>query len=87
MSGKSSASDSARKEPKVSRKSISLDVKMQVLRRVEAGECQVDVGNSLNLVTSTIKAILKNKEKIKASSKTTTPLTATKLTRSRSILL
>lgn len=69
---------------KTTRKSISLDIKMQVLRRLENGERQVDIGSALNLSTSTIRTILKNKEKIKLSATTTTTSSATKITRSRS---
>jgi hypothetical protein len=43
-----------------------LNVKLQVLRRLEAGERQVDVGASLNFDTSTIRTIIKNADKIKA---------------------
>ncbi|XP_051885228.1 tigger transposable element-derived protein 1-like [Pristis pectinata] len=87
MSGKRSASHGVDSMSKLSRKSITLDVKMQVLRRLEAGERQVDVGRDFNLATSTIRTILRNAEKIKASRKTTTSFSATKLTRSRSSLL
>lgn len=72
---------------KMTRKSISLDIKMQVLRRLENGERQVDIGNALNLSTSTIRTIVKNKDKIKLSATTTTSSNAAKITRSRSNIL
>lgn len=72
---------------KVQRKSISLDVKLQVLRRLEAGERQVDIGASLNLATSTIRTIIKNADKIISSATTTSNLAATKVTRSRNHIL
>jgi hypothetical protein len=60
---------------------------MQVLWRLESGERKVDIGRALGIVTSTIRTILKNAEKIKTSAKFTTALIATKLTHSRSNLL
>ena len=39
---------------KMQRKSISLNVKLQVLRRLETGEHQVDIACSLNLAPSKI---------------------------------
>lgn len=45
---------------KAQRKTISLDVKLQVLRPLEAGERQVGVACSLHLATSTAWAIFKN---------------------------
>ena len=56
--------DNKKHEIKATRKSISLDTKMQVLRRLDAGERQTQIGTDLNLSTSTIRTILKNKEKI-----------------------
>ena len=76
--------DCKEKESKATRKSISLETKMQVLRRLDAGERQSDIGTALNLSTSTIRTILKNKEKIVSSATTTTTTSATKITRSRS---
>ena len=60
--------------------SISMDVKIQMTRRVEAGEHQVHIDRSLALSTSTIKTILKNPDKIRASVQSTTLLTTTKTT-------
>jgi hypothetical protein len=66
---------------------MCLDVKLQVLRRLEADECQVDVGASLNLVMSNIRTIIKNADNIKASATTKLKLSAIKVTRSRNHLL
>ncbi|XP_066253832.1 tigger transposable element-derived protein 1-like [Euwallacea similis] len=60
---------------------------MQLLRRLGNGERQVDIGNTLNLSTSTVRTILKNKDKIKLSATTTTSSSAAKITRSRSNIL
>jgi hypothetical protein len=87
MVDKRRASDNAGPAAKKQRKSITLDVKMQVLWRLESGEHQVDISRALGLATSTTRAILKNAEKIKTSAKSTTALIASKLTHSRSNLL
>ena len=62
-------------------------VKMQVLKRLEAGERQSDIGRSLGLVTSTLRTIMKNADKIKITAQCTTSVTATRVTRTRSSLL
>lgn len=74
--------DNKTHENKATTKSISLETKMQVLRRLDSGErqCQIDV--ALNLSISTIRTILKNKEKIVSSATTTTKTSATRITRS-----
>jgi hypothetical protein len=40
-------------------------VKLDVIRCIEAGECQIDVCKALGLVGSTVQCILKNGDKIK----------------------
>ncbi|CAH2325675.1 tigger transposable element-derived 1-like [Pelobates cultripes] len=79
---------SERKEEKAKgkRQSIPLVIKIQVLDRLDKGECQVDIGADLHLPTSTIHTILKNKDKIRTSV-TTTVSSAKKITRSRSYAL
>ncbi|GFV41690.1 hypothetical protein TNCV_3628411 [Trichonephila clavipes] len=64
-------------------KAFSLETKMQVIRRSDTGERQSQIGAALNLATSTIRTILKNKEKILSSTTTTTTGSATRITRSR----
>ncbi|GFS73396.1 hypothetical protein TNCV_1101331 [Trichonephila clavipes] len=70
-------------ENKATRKSISLETKMQVIGRLDTGERQFDIGAALNLTTSTRRTILKNKEKILLSATATTTGSATRITRSR----
>ncbi|GFR18294.1 hypothetical protein TNCT_225241 [Trichonephila clavata] len=55
--------DSKKHENKATRKSISLETKIQVIRRLDTGEHQSQIRAALNLATSTIRTILKNKEK------------------------
>jgi hypothetical protein len=38
---------------KTNRKILSLAVKLDIIRRIEAGECQIDVCNALGLAGST----------------------------------
>ncbi|KAM4701845.1 tigger transposable element-derived protein 1-like [Discoglossus pictus] len=56
---------------------------MQVLNRLEKGEHQVDIGADLKLLTSIIRTILKNKEKIKSSATTSNTSSVKKITRCR----
>lgn len=56
--------DCKEKESRATRKSILLETKMQVLRQLDAGEEQADIGTALNLSTSTICTILKITDKI-----------------------
>ncbi|GFU33559.1 hypothetical protein TNCV_1797781 [Trichonephila clavipes] len=56
---------------------------MQVIRRLDTGERQSQIGAALNLATSIIWTILKNKEKIMSSVTATTISSATRITRSR----
>jgi hypothetical protein len=50
---------------KTDRKVLSLAVKLDVTRRIEAGERQIDVCKALGLAGSTVQCILKNEDKIK----------------------
>ena len=59
--------DNKKQEKKATRKSISLETKMQVIRRSDSGERQSQISAALNLATPTIRTILKNKEKILSS--------------------
>ncbi|CAH2316589.1 tigger transposable element-derived 1-like [Pelobates cultripes] len=74
-------------QAKGKRQSIPLDVKIQALDRLDKGERQVDIGADLHLPTSTIRTILKNKDKIHTSATTSTASSAKKITRSRSYAL
>jgi hypothetical protein len=50
---------------KTDRKSLSLAVKLDVIRRIKAGERQIHVCKVLGLAGSTVQCILKNEDKIK----------------------
>ncbi|GFX30528.1 hypothetical protein TNCV_3461791 [Trichonephila clavipes] len=77
--------DSKKHENKATRKSISLETKMQVIRRLETGERQYHIGAALNLANSTVWTILTNKENVLPSATVTTTSSATTITRSRNI--
>lgn len=69
------------------RKAITLDIKLEVLRRFEVGEKLSQIAKALGLAVSTVATIRDNKEKIKASSQIATPLRASRLTRHRSAVM
>ncbi|XP_057651162.1 tigger transposable element-derived protein 1-like [Diorhabda carinulata] len=75
------------KEKKATRKSISLKTKMEEIRRLDSDECLTLISASLNLPTSTIRTIMKNKEKILSSATATTSSSATRITRSRNNII
>lgn len=66
------------------RKASPLDVKLEVLRRFEAGERLSQIAKALDLAVSTVATIRDNKEKITVSSQVATPSRAARLTRPRS---
>ncbi|KAM9036964.1 tigger transposable element-derived protein 1 [Sarcophilus harrisii] len=73
--------------PKRDRKSITLHVKLEVLRRFEEGEKLTQIAKTLGLATSTVASIRVNREKIRANSQAATPLSATQLTRCRGVVM
>ncbi|GFV75346.1 hypothetical protein TNCV_1481921 [Trichonephila clavipes] len=75
--------DNKKLENKATSKSISLETRMQVIRISNTGERQSQIGAALNLATSTIRIILKNKENILSLAIATTTNSATRITRSR----
>lgn len=84
MSGKHSASSSpGSSQPKKARKSISLEQKLEILKKIDEGLRLKDVAKLFNLAPSTVVTIRKDKDKIKSSAKNATPLTAKLATRHR----
>ena len=68
------------------RKCICLDVTLNMLRQLEAGEHEVDVGASLNLAMSMIRTTIKIADSIRAYAPSMLKFSATKVTQ-RSYLL
>lgn len=87
MPGKSRLKATVTPRAKRERKAITLDIKLEVLRRFEEGEKLSQIAKALGLAVSTVATIRDNKEKIKASSQIATPLRASRLTRHRSAVM
>ncbi|XP_054426242.1 tigger transposable element-derived protein 1-like [Pteronotus mesoamericanus] len=87
MPGKRPLNATAIPSAKRERKAITLDIKLEVLRRFEVGEKLSQIAKALNLAVSTVATIRDNKEKIKASSQIATPSRASRLTRHRSAVM
>ena len=56
------------------RKTVTLETKMLVIRKMEAGKKRANVGNSLGLAPATVSTITVNTEKMKHSAHKTTKL-------------
>lgn len=76
-----------RHSAKRDRKSITLHVKLEVLRRFEEGEKLTQIARALGLATSTVASIRVNKDKIRANSQAATPVSAKQLTRCRGVVM
>ncbi|XP_036088449.1 tigger transposable element-derived protein 1 isoform X3 [Rousettus aegyptiacus] len=76
-----------RHSAKRDRKSITLHVKLEVLRRFEEGEKLTQIARALGLATSTVASIRVNKDKIRANSQAATPVSARQLTRCRGVVM
>ena len=53
--------------PKRARKSLSLDDKLEIIRRYERGQSTAEIKHALNIPESTLRTIRDGKERIKAS--------------------
>lgn len=69
------------------RKCLPLNLKMEILRRIDSGERVSKVSKSFGLSESTVRGIMKCSEKIKDLSQYSTPLAATHSTRSRTSIM
>lgn len=69
MKGEVSASGSAKK-----RRAIALEVKMDIIKRLEKGEKMAEVARKFNPNRSTVCTILKSKEKIVEHVKSSVPM-------------
>lgn len=83
MSSKYPRSSLASVQPKKSRKSLSLDKKLQIITRREKGEGVNAIARSLALSQSTVSTVIKNKEAIKTAAQGATSLQARTLTKQR----
>jgi len=71
------------KAVKRTRKTVTLETKMLVIRRMEAGEKRANVCSSLGLAPATVSTIMANAEKIKQSAQKTTKLRASNVSYTR----
>ncbi|KAG7171215.1 CENPB DNA-binding domain-containing protein 1-like [Homarus americanus] len=60
---------------------VTLDVKLDIVKRHEHGEGPSVIGRMHGLAPSTVHSIVKSADKIKEMARSATPLTATKVTR------
>ena len=68
---------------KRTRKTVTLETKMLVIRKMEAGEKRAKVCSSLGLAPTTVSTIMANAEKIKQSAQKTTKLRASNVSYTR----
>ncbi|KAG7175926.1 CENPB DNA-binding domain containing protein 1-like 14 [Homarus americanus] len=64
---------------------VTLDVKLDIVKRHEHGEGMSVIGRVHGLAHSTVHSIVKSSDKIKEMAGSTTPLTTTKVTRFRDV--
>ncbi|XP_029781020.1 tigger transposable element-derived protein 1-like isoform X2 [Suricata suricatta] len=76
-----------RHSAKRDRRSITLQMKLEVLRRFEEGEKLTQIARTLGLAISTVASIRVNKDKIRANSQAATPVSAMQLTRCRGVVM
>ncbi|XP_050503374.1 putative CENPB DNA-binding domain-containing protein 1 [Diabrotica virgifera virgifera] len=69
------------------RKSVTLGTKLEVLRRIEAGEKIVEIYKAMGLPKSTIQTIRDQKEYIKTYLQSGVPLDVSRLTRQRNWIM
>lgn len=69
------------------RKSVTLGTKLEVLRRIEAGEKIVEICKAMGLAKSTIQTIRDKKEDIKRYLQSAAPLNVSRLTRQRNWIM
>lgn len=77
----------AAKNKKRSRKSVTLETKLEVLRRIEGGEKIVKICNAMGLAKSTVQTIRDRKEEIKIYLLSAAPLNVSEITRQRSSIM
>ncbi|XP_069611020.1 tigger transposable element-derived protein 1-like [Ranitomeya imitator] len=69
------------------RKAITMEVKVDIIRRSDKGETPTEIGRSLGLSRSTVATIIKDKDRILEHVKGSAPMKATVITKQRSGLI
>lgn len=86
MPPKRAADASASGESK-KRKAITMEVRMDIIKRSEKGEMPSNIGKALSLSRSTVGTIVKDKARILEHVKGSAPMKATVITKQRSGLI
>ena len=87
MSCKRPASSPAASTPQRKRASYGLDIKLEVIRRKNAGVRSIDISTAMGIPDSTIHTILKNAKEIEAKGKNLVGHSAVNITRQRSEIM
>lgn len=87
VSGKLPSALSGEPRAKKARKAITIDMKLDVINRLQRGERVLDVGRLLGLPESTVRSIRDSAEKIKKSAQSGTPGSAKKTSYARSSIM
>ena len=69
------------------RKAITMETKVDIIKRSEKGETPTNIGNLLGLSRSTVATIIKDKQRIMEHVKGSAPMKSTVITKQRSGLL
>ncbi|XP_053568147.1 tigger transposable element-derived protein 1-like [Bombina bombina] len=73
-------------DKKKCRKSITLDMKLKIIRLYDEGVIQAEIGRKLGFTRTTINTVMKNREKIVAEVKSATPVNTTTIRKRDSIV-
>ncbi|XP_053561178.1 tigger transposable element-derived protein 1-like [Bombina bombina] len=73
-------------DKKKCRKSITLDMKLKIIRLYDEGVIQAEIGRKLGFTRTTINTVMKNREKIVADVKSATPVNTTTIRKRDSIV-
>ncbi|XP_053568580.1 tigger transposable element-derived protein 1-like [Bombina bombina] len=73
-------------DKKKCRKSITLDMKLKIIRLYDEGVIQAEIGRKLGFTRTTINTVMKNREKIVAEVKSATPVNTTTIQKRDSIV-
>jgi hypothetical protein len=77
---KHGSNDKSATSGKNQRKSVTLEEKLDVIKRYECNRCTAGIANAMGIPESTLRTIRKEAEKIKESCKSATRMTASKIT-------
>ncbi|XP_053561290.1 tigger transposable element-derived protein 1-like [Bombina bombina] len=73
-------------DKKKCRKSITLDMKLKIIRLYDEGVIQAEIGRKLGFTRTTVNTVMKNREKIVAEVKSATPVKTTTIRKRDSIV-